>query len=193
MSQKRWLVLVLLRRAGKTTGVINYHQFAAMNDGWERRRLRSLMPSVTDVGLDDLCRGRFCAHILPTYRQAKLTTWDMAKYFAKPIPGVRFNEAELRIDYPNGSKLQLFGADKPDRLRGPAFSGVSFDEHPPNVFSEVISKALHDDRELITKGLMTQEEFNQEWLLSTDAAIKGAYYTTALLRRMNFPEPAADS
>ncbi|MEE8130946.1 MAG: hypothetical protein V3T48_11685 [Vicinamibacterales bacterium] len=55
--------------------------------------------------------------------------------------------AELRIDYPNGSKLQLFGADKPDRLRGVAFSGVSFDEyglHPPNVFSEVLSKALAD-------------------------------------------------
>ena len=122
-------------------------QFAAMNDAWERRRLRALKPAVTDAALDDLCRGRFYAHILPTYRQAKLTTWDMAKCFAGPIPGVTFNEAELRIDYPNGSKLQLFGADKPDRLRGPAFSGVSFDEHgmhPPNVFSEVISKALAD-------------------------------------------------
>ena len=165
----------------------------------------------------------------------------MAKYFATPIPGVTFNEAELRIDYPNGSKLQLFGSDKPDRLRGLAFSGVSFDEygmHPPNVFSEVVSKALADhlgyaifagtikgrnqlyqtyealkdddgaftvwqdintslkteedastlmlsrayadDRELIKKDLMTQEEFDQEWLLSTDAAIKGAYYTTQL-------------
>ena len=165
----------------------------------------------------------------------------MAKYFAAPIPGVTFNEAELRIDYPNGSKLQLFGSDKPDRLRGLAFSGVSFDEygmHPPNVFSEVVSKALADhlgyaifagtikgrnqlyqtyealkdddaaftvwqdintslkteedastlmlsrayadDLELIKKGLMTQEEFDQEWLLSTDAAIKGAYYTTQL-------------
>ena len=27
---------------------------------------------------------------------------------------------------------------------------------------------------------MTQEEFDQEWFLSTDAAIKGAYYTTPL-------------
>ena len=27
---------------------------------------------------------------------------------------------------------------------------------------------------------MTQEEFDQEWLLSTDAAIKGAYYTKPL-------------
>ena len=240
-SYARWSCLVLHRRAGKTTAVINHHQRAALDDAWERTRLRHLKPEVTDANLTELLRGRFYAHILPTYRQAKLTTWDMAKYFATPIPGVTFNEAELRIDYPNGSKLQLFGSDKPDRLRGLAFSGVSFDEygmHPPNVFSEVVSKALADhlgyaifagtikgrnqlyqtyealkdddaaftlwqdintslkteedastlmlsrayadDLELITKGLMTQEEFDQEWLLSTDAAIKGAYYTTQL-------------
>ena len=240
-SLTRWSCLVLHRRAGKTTSVINHHQRAATDDAWERTRLRHLTPDVTDAQLKELLRGRFYAHILPTYRQAKLTTWDMAKYFAAPIPGVTFNEAELRIDYPNGSKLQLFGSDKPDRLRGLAFSGVSFDEygmHPPNVFSEVVSKALADhlgyaifagtikgrnqlyqtydalkddpsaftvwqdineslnteedastlmlsqamtdDRELITKGLMTQEEFDQEWLLSTDAAIKGSYYTAQL-------------
>ena len=44
----------------------------------------------------------------------------------------------------------------------------------------MLSQAMTDDRELIKKGLMTQEEFDQEWLLSTDAAIKGAYYTTQL-------------
>ena len=120
---------------------------AGGDDAWERTRLRHLKPDVTDAHLRELLRGRFYAHILPTYRQAKMTTWDMLKYFPAPIPGVQFNEAELRVDYPNGSKLQLFGSDKPDRLRGPAFSGVSFDEygmHPPNVFSEVVSKALAD-------------------------------------------------
>ena len=146
-SYARWSCLVLHRRAGMTTAVINHHQRAALDDAWERTRLRHLKPEVTDANLTELLRGRFYAHILPTYRQAKLTTWDMAKYFATPIPGVTFNEAELRIDYPNGSKVQLFGSDKPDRLRGLAFSGVSFDEygmHPPNVFSEVVSKALAD-------------------------------------------------
>ena len=44
----------------------------------------------------------------------------------------------------------------------------------------MLSQAMTDDRELITKGLMTQEEFDQEWLLSTDAAIKGSYYTAQL-------------
>jgi len=240
-SLARWACLVLHRRAGKTTAVINHHQRAATDDRWEAERLRHLVPSVTPVQLEELLRHRFYGHVLPTYKQAKLTTWDMLKYFAHRIPGVTFNESELRVDYPNGGRLQLFGADNPDALRGAAFSGLSFDEyglHPSNIFSEVLSKALadhmgyaifagtikgrnqlyrtheagkdaadwftlwqdidrsldteadaatlmlghamRDDRELIRKGLMTQGEFDQEWYLSTDAAIKGAYYTAEL-------------
>jgi hypothetical protein len=44
----------------------------------------------------------------------------------------------------------------------------------------MLSQAMRDDRELIRKGLMTQGEFDQEWYLSTDAAIKGAYYAAEL-------------
>ena len=67
--------------------------------------------------------------------------------YAAPIPGCKINESELLIKYPRGHKLQLFGADDPDALRGPAFSGLSFDEYsqqPRNIFSEVLSKALAD-------------------------------------------------
>ena len=66
---------------------------------------------------------------MQTYKQAKLTTWEMLKYYATPIPGVAFHESELRVDYPNGNRLQLFGSDNPDALRGAAFSGLSFDEY----------------------------------------------------------------
>src|SRR5205814_7762703 len=72
---------------------------------------------------------------------------EMAKHFARPIPGVVFNEAELLVKYPNGHRMQLIGADNPDSLRGPGLSGVSLDEYseqPPNVFGEVLSKALAD-------------------------------------------------
>jgi hypothetical protein len=180
---------------------------------------------------------------MPTYRQAKLTAWELLKFFSSPIPGIKVNEAELMIAYPTGARIALFGADNPDSLRGPAFSGLSFDEysqHPPNIFGEVLSKALadhlgyaifagtikgknqlyrayeagksdpnwfaqwqdidtslateddaatlmlrqamHDDKELIAKGLMTQAEFDQEWYLSTAAAVKGAFYTAELTK-----------
>ena len=43
-----------------------------------------------------------------------------------------------------------------------------------------IRRAMQDDLDLIAKGLMTQEEYDQEWFLSPHAAIKGAYYAKGL-------------
>jgi phage terminase large subunit len=40
--------------------------------------------------------------------------------------------------------------------------------------------ALEDDRKLVEQGLMTEDEFNQEWYCSFEAAIKGAYYASQL-------------
>jgi len=44
----------------------------------------------------------------------------------------------------------------------------------------LLKQAVQDDSALIGKGLMSREEFDQEWHLSTDAAIRGAYYTRHL-------------
>jgi hypothetical protein len=87
------------------------------------------------------------AYIAPFYKQAKAIVWDMLKYYARPIPGAKFNEAELRVDYPNGSRIQLFGADNVDALRGLGLWGVVFDEYsqqPASIFTEVIRPALSD-------------------------------------------------
>jgi len=223
-----------------STAVVNHHQRAAIDDAWETRRLLYLRPTLTKGELEELIRppgGRHYGHVMPQRNQAKTVVWDKLKYYASGIPGVKFNEQELLIRYPNNNKLQLFGADDPDKLRGLAFSGLSFDEYsqqPSNIFSEVLSKALADhlgyalfvgtvkgedhlwdtyqaakddpewfslwqdidkslateegvtikvleqamtdDRKLVEKGLMTQDEFDQEWFLSVDAAIKGAYF-----------------
>jgi phage terminase large subunit len=238
----RWSALVLHRRAGKSTAIINHHIRAATDDAWETRRLRHLMPSLSDGDIKALLRDRLYGHFLPTYKQAELVTWGrILKYYAGAIPGVEFNESKLRVTFPKGpngqAQLQLFGADNPDSLRGAPFSGVSFDEYSqmaPNVFGEVLSKslgdhlgyaifagtikgrnhlyrtwesskddpewfscwqdvreslatengvtirmlekAMADDRALIPKGIMTQAEYDQEWFLSPDAAIKGAWF-----------------
>jgi hypothetical protein len=63
------------------------------------------------------------------------------------IPGIEYNEQELTVKYPNGSKIRLFGADNPDSLRGIGLWGVVFDEYsqqPSNIFSEIIRPALAD-------------------------------------------------
>lgn len=229
--------MVLHRRCGKTTAIVNHHQRAALSSEWEMRRLRALLPDASEATLKPLLRNRVYWHVMPTYKQAKTVSWAMAKDFARAVPGVKFNESELMVKYPNGSHFQLVGGDSPDSLRGPALSGLSLDEYsqiPAEVFTEVLSKALadhlgyciwsgtikgtdqlyktyqavkddpewfslwqnvdvslateegatllaiaramEDDRKLIAKGVMTQAEYDQEWYLSPEAAIKGAWY-----------------
>jgi phage terminase large subunit len=240
-SPRRWAVFVIHRRAGKTTCLVNHHQRAATDDALEMRRLRSLLPNASADTLAPLLRGRVYWHVMPSYKQAKTVAWTMLKDYARPVPGVKFNESELLVKYPNGSQLQLVGADNPDALRGPALSGLSLDEFSQiqrEVFGEVLSKALadhlgycifsgtikgtdqlyetyqaakddpewfalwqnvdvtlateegptilaieramEDDRKLIAQGLMLQSEYDQEWYLNPEAAIKGAWYAKEL-------------
>lgn len=123
-SVKRWIVLVLHRRAGKTTAVLNHLQRDAVR----------------------VKKSKY-AYIAPTYKQAKNIAWDILKEIARPIPGTKPNESELKMVYPNGSTIQLFGSENIDALRGLALWGGAQDEasqQPSNLFSEVISKALAD-------------------------------------------------
>jgi hypothetical protein len=123
-NAKRWSVLVIHRRAGKTTAAINHLQRDALRNA-----------------------GSFYAYVAPTYKQAKLIAWDLLKQYSRVIPGIDYNESELTVKYPNGSKIRLFGADNPDSLRGIGLWGVVFDEYsqqPSNIFSEIIRPALAD-------------------------------------------------
>lgn len=69
------------------------------------------------------------------------------RHYCAPIPGVKFNEAELRADLPNGGRVRLFGADNYDALRGMYFDGVILDEFgdmDPRAWTEVIRPQLSD-------------------------------------------------
>jgi phage terminase large subunit len=68
------------------------------------------------------------AYIAPFRNQAKQVTWDYFREYCKPVPGVKFNESELRIDFPNLSRIYLLGADNPDAIRGNYFDGAVLDE-----------------------------------------------------------------
>lgn len=121
-------VVVCHRRFGKTVCAINQLQRAAVTC------TRKHPPP------------RF-AYIAPTYAQGKAIAWDYMKYYAQPIPGHGKHESELRIDYPKGGQVRIYGADDPDRLRGLRFDGVVLDEYGlmrPNTFSEVVGPTLID-------------------------------------------------
>jgi len=122
----RWAVIVCHRRWGKTVMAVNHLLRAAI-----------------------MCQRpnpRF-AMIGPTYRQMKQVAWDYAKMYARDIPGVRFHETELRVDLPNGARIQLLGSEQPDSLRGIYLDGCVMDEmaqQPESIFPEIIRPALSD-------------------------------------------------
>lgn len=125
-NRSRFSVKVCHRRFGKTIMCVNGLQRDALT-------LQTRSPRV--------------GYIAPTYTQAKRVAWDYAKYYAAPIPGVKFHESELRIDYPNGARLNLYGADNADSLRGIYLDRAVLDEYQlfdPRVFPEVVRPALAD-------------------------------------------------
>jgi phage terminase large subunit len=126
LERSRFGVAVCHRRFGKTVLAVNHLQKHALTCPRSRPRL---------------------AYLAPTYRQGKAVAWDYMKHYAAPIPGHDVNESELRIDYPNGGQVRIYGADNPDALRGIYLDGVVLDEYglmAPEVFGEVVRPLLTD-------------------------------------------------
>jgi phage terminase large subunit len=126
LDAHRFVVAVCHRRFGKTVLAVNQLQKKALTCSKPRPRF---------------------AYIAPTYRQGKAVAWDYMKHYALPIPEHDVNESELRVDYPNGGQMRIYGADNPDALRGIYLDGVVLDEYglmAPNVWSEVIRPLLTD-------------------------------------------------
>ena len=124
--KQRWSCLVAHRRAGKTVACV---------------------ADLIDAALRSTKQAPRFAYVAPLFVQAKDVAWSYVKQFTAPIPGVQFNEAELRVDLPNGARIRLYGADNYDRLRGLYLDGVILDEYadmPPAAWSEVIRPALAD-------------------------------------------------
>lgn len=67
------------------------------------------------------------AYIAPTCRQAKDVAWDYLKKIAGAA-GAAIRESELRVDFPGGARIRLYGAENPDALRGLNLCDVVFDE-----------------------------------------------------------------
>lgn len=123
---QRWAIGVAHRRAGKTVATIN-----------DKIR-RAVIEAKPD--------GRY-AYIAPLFNQAKDIAWTYLKKYAGPLLADSPNETELRVDLLNGSRIRLYGADNPDRLRGIYLDGVTLDEYGdmnPAIWTDVIRPALSD-------------------------------------------------
>jgi len=164
------------------------------------------------------------AYIAPYYKQAKTVAWQYLKDYGLVVPGSIANESELRLDFPNGGQVRLYGADNPDALRGIYLDDCTLDEYAdmnPRLWPEVIRPTLIDrqgrasfigtpkgknafydicqmakkspdwlfmmlrasESGLISaeeleaaRGMMTPEQYDQEFECSFEAAILGAYF-----------------
>jgi hypothetical protein len=127
MDERRWAVLVIHRRFGKTVMLINH-------------MIRRALTCTAD-------NPRFL-YLAPFRNQAKRLAWDYLKKFTEPIPGRKIHETELRIDFThNNARIYLDGADNAEAHRGIYLDGAVLDEYKdinPNIFSSILRPALSD-------------------------------------------------
>lgn len=157
---QRFACLVAHRRCGKTVAAINDLIRDALTI--QRQNVR-------------------VAYISPTYRQSKAVAWDYCKEFTQSIPGIKVNESELRIDFPNGARIRLFGAETADSMRGLYFDSVVMDEpadFPANAWSTVIRPAIADRQGRAT-FIGTPKGRNEFWEIF-DAAQRDPNWYTAM-------------
>jgi len=124
LEQQRFTVVVAHRRFGKTVAALNHIIKCAILNEKENPRY---------------------AYIAPTYGQAKRVAWDYLLKYTLPL-GATANIAELRIDF-WGRRIQLYGSDNPDSLRGQYFDGAVIDEvgdQNPVIWTDIIRPALSD-------------------------------------------------
>lgn len=124
MDKHRFGVVVAHRRMGKTVSAINH--------------------LIKDAVLNQKENPRY-AYIAPTYGQAKRVAWDYLCKYVRPLCGTE-NISELRVDF-MGRRIQLYGSDNPDSLRGQYFDGVILDEigdQNPKIWTEILRPALSD-------------------------------------------------
>ena len=124
MDSKRFGVVVAHRRMGKTVSAINH--------------------LIKDALLNQKEAPRY-AYIAPTYGQAKRVAWDYLVKYAEPLGGTQ-NITELRVDF-WGRRIQLYGSDNPETLRGQYFDGVILDEigdQNPKIWTDIVRPALAD-------------------------------------------------
>ena len=124
VAANRFTVVVAHRRMGKTVAAINQLIHSSLKCGNDNPRY---------------------AYIAPTYGQAKRIAWDYLEQFTRPLDA-KLNVSELKADF-FGRRIQLYGSDNPDSLRGQYFDGVVIDEiadQDPKIWNEIIRPALAD-------------------------------------------------
>ncbi len=158
-NKKRFNVLVVHRRAGKTVWAIA-DEVICMISEW-----------VHDYW-----------YIAPTYKQAKKIAWRIIRKFWDQIGWFIYNSSELMVTFENGSTLSLFGAENPDSLRWLDLYWVIFDEYaqqPSWIYWEIIFPMINANRWWVT-WIGTPKGKNAFFKLYQRALLDDRFYTSLL-------------
>lgn len=130
LDRKRFTVLALHRRAGKT-------ELAIME------LINAAMRFDKELGL--------FFYVAPFLKQAKLIAWSRLKQRLRgveAIGGCVINESELSVTFThNGAVVRIYGGDNPDGMRGVRLDGAVIDEVAqikPEVWTDILQPALSD-------------------------------------------------
>lgn len=118
----RFLVLITGRQIGKTTGIIN-----------DAIRYALTHPNTRTW------------YVTNDFKQAKRNVWDAFKKYILREMGAEFNSSELKISFPNGSKIELIGVENAESLRGAVVHRMYLDEYadfPRDIWPKVLRPML---------------------------------------------------
>lgn len=130
LDRKRFTVLALHRRAGKTE--------------------LAIMELINAALRFDKELGMFF-YVAPFLKQAKLIAWSRLKQRLRGVEsagGCVINESELSVTFThNGAVVRIYGGDNPDGMRGVRLDGAVIDEVAqikPEVWVDIVQPALSD-------------------------------------------------
>lgn len=136
-NMRRFSVLNIHRRGGKSVMCINH--------------------MINDL-IKEPNKNPFGGFIAQNYQSAKKIIWEYLKDYTAVFPNVKVNESELMVTIPRpwktefserGDKIriQLFGSERPDSMRGLYFDFAVLDEYgfsDPTAWAKIIRPALSD-------------------------------------------------
>jgi hypothetical protein len=129
LNRKRFTVLALHRRAGKT-------ELALME------LINAALRSTKELPM--------YFYVAPFLKQAKAIAWARLKARVAPLVPfglVEINESELWVRLHNGAMIRVYGADNSEAMRGVRLDGVVIDEVAqirPEVWYDIVQPALSD-------------------------------------------------
>lgn len=143
------------------------------------------------------------AYIYPTFEQGKKIVWPRIKAAVAPLDCKTYENTGM-VEFPNGRRLRLLGADNPDSLRGFTWSSVVLDEYkdmPETVWTEIIRPALSVVRgkalfigtpkgknhfyHLFKQAHAAMDEGDDEWAAFTFTSAENPYITEDEIRSMS--------